>query len=158
MVNIETRPVEAEQMIARSVDGKNIKPRVLVINDTQEILELFREILEEEGFEVILSSFNIQEVDDIREIAPDLVILDFLVGGEAQGWQLLQKLRMTRATETLPIVVCTAAIQLARELEGHLKAKNVGLVLKPFDIDDLVSAVQIAMQPDGVAAVRNGDS
>lgn len=158
MVNIETRPVEAEQMIARSVDGKNIKPRVLVINDTQEILELFREILEEEGFEVILSSFNIQEVDDIREIAPDLVILDFLVGGEAQGWQLLQKLRMTRATETLPIVVCTAAIQLARELEGQLKAKNVGLVLKPFDIDDLVSAVQIAMQPDGVAAVRNGDS
>ena len=158
MVNLETRPGESEQVIARTPEREEIKPRVLLINDTQEILELFREILEEEGFEVVLSSFNIQEVKDVEEIAPDLVILDFLVGGEAQGWQLLQKLRMNRATQTLPILVCTAAIQLARELEGHLKAKNVGLVLKPFDIDDLVSAVHIAMQPDGVAAVRGVDS
>ena len=130
------------------------KPRVLVINDTQEILDLFREILEEEGFEVVLSSFGVQEVDDVRKINPDLVILDFLVGGEAQGWQLLQKLKMSRATDSLPIIVCTAAIQLARELEGHLKAKNVGLVLKPFDIDDLIGVVNSVMKTEYAAEAR----
>jgi DNA-binding response OmpR family regulator len=131
---------------------------VLVINDTQEILELFREILEEEGFDVVLSSFGVQEVADVQKINPDLVILDFLVGGEAQGWQLLQKLRMTRETEELPVIVCTAAIQLARELEGHLKAKKVGLVLKPFDIDDLVSAVNVAMKPGAFTGTGNLDA
>ena len=122
------------------------KPRVLVVNDTQEILDLFREILEEEGFEVLLYSSVIRDMDEIVRADPDLVILDFLIGGESEGWQLLQKIRMHRETQDLPVIVCTAAVQLARELEGQLVAKNVGLVLKPFDIDDLVAAVHEAMR------------
>lgn len=126
------------------------RTRILVINDTQEILELFRDILEEEGFEVVLSSFGVQELDDIRNVDPDLVILDFLFGSEPYGWQLLQKVRMTRDLRHLPVIVCTAAIKMARELQGQLEAKNVGLVLKPFDIDDLLSEVHRALRPGGL--------
>lgn len=122
------------------------KTRVLVVNDTQEILDLFRDILEDEGYDVVLSSFGFKELDDIREINPDLVILDFLFGGEPHGWQLLQKIRMTRDMKDLPIIVCTAALKMAQELEGHLKSKNVGLVLKPFDIDDLLVEVSDALR------------
>jgi DNA-binding response OmpR family regulator len=121
------------------------KPRVMVVNDTQEILELFRDILEEEGFEVALYSYAFRDLGEIEQVAPDLVILDFLIGGEAQGWQLLQKMKMHRATRDVPVIVCTAAIQMVRELEGHLTAKGVGLVLKPFDIDDLVATVHEVM-------------
>jgi len=39
-------------------------------------------------------------------------------------------------------VVCTAAVKLVQELEGHLRAKGVGVILKPFDIDDLTSEVR----------------
>ena len=39
------------------------------------------------------------------------------------------------------MIVCTAAIRLVRELEGHLKEKGVGVVLKPFDIDDLLREI-----------------
>jgi DNA-binding response OmpR family regulator len=126
-------------------NGKVRAPHVLVINDTQEILELFRDILEEEGFQVSLYSHTFRDIDEIAEIRPDLVILDFLIGGEAQGWQLLQKMKMSRKTDRLPIIVCTAAVQMARELEGHLTAKGVALVLKPFDIDDLLEAVRLAV-------------
>lgn len=129
------------------------KKRILVVNDTQEILELFRDILEEEGFEVVLTSFGIKELDDIRQVQPDLLILDLLFGGDAQGWQLLQKVRMTRDMQDLPVIVCTAAIQLVKELEGHLTAKNVGVVLKPFDIDDLVGEVHRAIRAGGVTGV-----
>lgn len=119
------------------------RPRVMVVNDTQEILELFRDILEEEGFEVSLYSFAFHDLKEIEEATPDLVILDFLIGGEAQGWQLLQKMKMHRGTQNIPVIVCTAAVQMVRELEGHLTAKGVGLVLKPFDIDDLVAQVRL---------------
>ena len=44
---------------------------------------------------------------------------------------------MDRETASIPIIVCTAAINLVRELEGHLREKGVGVVLKPFNIDDL---------------------
>ena len=42
--------------------------RVLVVNDTQEILELFREMLEEEGYDVVLPSYAIMDMDEIEHI------------------------------------------------------------------------------------------
>jgi len=119
---------------------------ILVVNDTQEILDLFREILEEEGYRVSVYSYAFRDLDEIKTQRPDLLILDFIIGGEAHGWQLLQKLKLDRATATLPVIVCTAAVQLARELEGHLKEKGVAVVLKPFDIDDLVQEVERAWE------------
>ena len=123
---------------------------ILVINDTQEILDLFREILEDEGYRVSLYSYAFKDVKEIESLQPDLVIIDFIIGGEAHGWQMLQKMKMNRDTATIPIIACTAAVQLAKELEGHLTTKNVRIVLKPFDIDDLLGEVKIALagQPE----------
>jgi DNA-binding response OmpR family regulator len=123
------------------------RSHVLVINDTKEILELFQELLEEEGFRVSLSSFTLNDIDEMVELAPDLVILDFLIGGEQQGWQMLQKMKMSRRTATIPVIVCTAARTLVQEIEGHLLSKNVGIVLKPFDIDELLSEVHLRLKP-----------
>ena len=109
---------------------------LLVVNDTPEILDLFREILEEEGYRVSLSSYAFRDLDDIKCDRPDLIVLDFIIGDENHGWQLLQKLKMDRETASIPIIVCTAATDLVRELEGQLREKGVGIVLKPFDTDD----------------------
>ena len=114
---------------------------ILVVNDTVEILELFREILEEEGYQVSLYSYAFRDLAEIKQERPDLIILDFIIGGEDHGWQLLQKLKMDHATATIPVIICTAAVKLVRELEGHLKEKGVSVVLKPFDIDDLLREV-----------------
>jgi CheY-like chemotaxis protein len=84
--------------------------RILVVNDTQEILELFRMILEGEAYEVILSGFPIQRIQDVEEINPDLIILDFVFGDQKIGWQMLQMLKMHRSTESIPVIVCTAAL------------------------------------------------
>ncbi len=118
------------------------KPMVLVINDTQEILDLFREILEEEGYDVYLSSYSTQQIDTITAMHPDLVILDLIFDREYVGWQTLQKMKMRRETENIPVVVCTAEVKKVQEIEGYLAEKGVGIVLKPFTIDDLVSQVQ----------------
>ncbi len=116
--------------------------RILVVNDTQEILELFRMILEGEGYEVILAGFPIQQIHDVEEIDPDLIILDFVFGDQKLGWQMLQMLKMQRSTETIPVIVCTAALNLVREQEGYLVSQGVHVVYKPFDIDHLVVSVK----------------
>ncbi len=120
--------------------------RIMVINDTQEILELFREILTDEGYEVLLYSYGIQDMTEVECVKPDLIVLDHMIGGEAVGWQMLQKLKMRRSTADIPVVVCTAAVKAVQEMEGYLKAKGVGLVLKPFDIEELLEAVQQALR------------
>lgn len=116
--------------------------RILVVNDTQEILELFRMLLEEEGYEVILSGFPIQQISDVALINPDLIILDFVFGDQKSGWQMLQMLKMHRSTESIPVIVCTAALDMVREQEGYLVSQGVHVVYKPFDIDYLMANVK----------------
>ena len=120
-----------------------MKPRILVVNDTQEILELFRMLLEEEeGYDVVLSGFPIQQVKEIEHIKPDLIILDLVLGDEKTGMQMLQMLKMQRSTAAIPVLVCTAALQIVREQEGYLVSQGVHVVYKPFEIDDLMANVK----------------
>jgi CheY-like chemotaxis protein len=133
---------------------------LLVINDTPAILEVFQQLFEDEGYRVTLDTFSsfdsAEKLEQVKALCPDAVVLDFIVGGEPLGWQLLQLLRMDPATARLPIVVCTAAVKRVEELGAHLLSKNVQVVLKPFDIDDLLAAIVRALdmggRPDGTLA------
>ncbi|MGH2559131.1 MAG: response regulator [Thermomicrobiales bacterium] len=122
---------------------------ILVVNDSQEILELFRDLLEEEGYRVSLYSYALHDLNEVKEIGPDLMILDFLIGGEEWGWQFLQKVRLDRETASIPIIVCTAAVHLVRELQGHLTEKQISVILKPFDIDDVLHQVANVLGANG---------
>ena len=120
--------------------------RVLVINDTQEILDLFNEILKEGGYEAVLAGFPMREISDVEAISPDLIILDLIFGGEKTGWQMLQMLKMKRSTASIPVIVCTAALQAVREQEGYLMSQGVHVVYKPFDLDHLMEIIKQAME------------
>jgi DNA-binding response OmpR family regulator len=121
--------------------------RILVVNDTQEILELFRMFLEEEeGYEVILAGTPMQQVTDVEHINPDLIVLDLVFGDEKTGLQMLQMLRMQRSTASIPVIVCTAALDLVREQEGYLVSQGVRVLYKPFDLDHLSTHVKQLLQ------------
>ena len=64
--------------------------RILVVNDSQEILALFYELFTQEGYEVILSGLPIRDIREIEESHPDLIILDLMFGIEKSGYQMLQ--------------------------------------------------------------------
>ena len=120
--------------------------RILVVNDTQEILELFRILLETEGYEVILAGFPIQQIADVEQINPDLIILDFIFGDQTSGWQMLQMLKMQRSTASIPVIVCTAALNMVREQEGYLVSQGVHVIFKPFDIDHLLANIKHSLE------------
>jgi len=128
--------------------------RILVVNDTKEILELFRDFLEKElGHQVTMMSFAPDELDRIADEKPDLIIIDFIIGDrEMEGWQLLQKLRMHRPTAKIPIIACTAAVRQVRESEAYLLEQGIEVVLKPFSLDQLEGAVLRALGLEGRTA------
>ena len=119
--------------------------RILVINDTQELLEMFRLLLEEEGYEVMLSGMPILQVSEIEQLHPDLIILDFIFGDQKTGWQILQMLKMQRSTASIPVIACTAAFHDVREQEGYLVSQGVHVVYKPFDLDYLLTTISQAL-------------
>lgn len=119
--------------------------RIVVVEDTSEILMLFDEILTEEGFEVVPLASPLLALEKIISVRPDLVILDYIFDREAYGWQLLQALKLHRETTHIPVIVCTGALRLAQEIDGYLATREVTLLAKPFSIDELLAAVQQAL-------------
>lgn len=117
--------------------------RILVINDDESILELYRLILEgEAGYTVTISLIAFEDVTDIAEMQPDLIILDAKLGAHREGLLLLQKLKMYRPTEAIPVLLCTAADDLIRQNEATLRERGIPILSKPFDIDDLLQYVK----------------
>lgn len=126
---------------------------ILVVNDTEEILDLFRDIVEGLGHRMTAWSFSPDDLAKVTEIAPDLIVLDLMLGPtELQGWALLQKLRMSRPTENIPVIVCTAATNWVREQEGWLAANAIKVVLKPFKVPHLEHAIRQALDLTDVTA------
>jgi CheY-like chemotaxis protein len=68
-----------------------------------------------------------------------------MFGDQKIGWQMVQLLRMNRATASMPLIVCTAAIREVRETEGYLVSQGVHVLYKPFQLDDLLSMVTQAL-------------
>jgi CheY-like chemotaxis protein len=133
--------------------SQNESQHILVVNDTEEILDLFRDIIEGLGHRMTAWSFSPDDLAKLTQIEPDLVILDLMLGPtELQGWALLQKMRMSPPTEELPVIVCTAATNWVREQEGWLAANAVKVVLKPFKVQHLEHAIQQALDLPTVTA------
>jgi DNA-binding response OmpR family regulator len=122
---------------------KTIPPLIMVINDSQEILMLFEDILAvESGYRVSLHAYNNRDLQDVLEVKPDLIISDHVISQEKQGWQFIQKVRMCRQTSHIPIIICTTNVKLVQNIESQLVTKAISVVFKPFDIDELLRAVR----------------
>jgi DNA-binding response OmpR family regulator len=130
-----------------SVSASADRPHVLVMNDEQELLDLFQDLLEEEGFRVSTSIYLL-DLDKVRELAPDVMVLDIMFEGASKGWPFITMARVDRELCLIPIVLCTAAVKTVQAMLERLAAQRVRVVYKPFDLDELLAAI---------AAARRGD-
>jgi CheY-like chemotaxis protein len=122
---------------------------ILALNDSPEVLELFAELLAEEGYRVTTQPYASRDFPAIVDMAPDLIILDYIWATDDAGWSLLQMLKMKPSTQAIPVVLCTGAVAQVESLKSHLHEMGVQVVLKPFNIDDLLQAVTTALGDAG---------
>ena len=123
------------------------QPHVLIINDTQEILSLMQELLEDEGYRVT-SWLALLDIEKIKALAPDVVVQDLpFEGMQETGWKFLQLMRLDPELARIPLILCTAAVRTVNEPEmaEQLDRLGVRVVLKPFLIEDLLSAITGAL-------------
>jgi CheY-like chemotaxis protein len=109
---------------------------ILVIDDDPSILETLTEILKFEGYPVETASNGLEGLLVLEHAEPSLILLDMRMP-ILDGWGFAQELR-ERGIK-LPILVMTAAqdaFRWAQEIEAE------GFLAKPFDLFDLLEAVQ----------------
>lgn len=107
--------------------------RVLVVDDDKETLELLREILVKEGYQVSIAESAEAALREVSREEPDVVITDIQMPG-MDGVALLAELR-TRVPKTL-VILATAFGSLKTAVDG-IKAGAFDYVAKPFIIDDI---------------------
>lgn len=110
-------------------------PHVLAVNDSPEILALLRELFEEEAFRITTRINSETNPEEIAQIAPNLIILDYSSETETT---LLHHLTMGPRSERIPIILCTGAKREIETIRPELDAMGVAVVYKPFDIDHIV--------------------
>ena len=123
-----------------------MQARVLLIEDDRLIQALLRDLLEEEGYRVLVADATLDPVD-VAQLRPDLVLLDLWFGGGAWGLDWLRELRVTPGTRCIPVIVCTADARLAQQEAEQLRALTTGVILKPFDIDNVATRVAAGLSP-----------
>ena len=124
---------------------------VLVINDSPEFLALMHDFLTEEGFAVELHASGKGVLELVGAMRPALIILD-LVMGEVDGWVVLAQLRTDDVARAIPVILCTAAAERARDHEEALAAAGARVVEKPFDLDHMLGLIVEVIGAPGAGA------
>jgi len=115
-------------------------PRILVVEDEKNILELVRFNLEREGYQVLTALDGINGLEIARTQAPDLILLDVMLP-EMNGLEVCQELRRDNATKSIPIIMLSArAEELDRMLGLEMGADEY--VTKPFSLRELSAIIK----------------
>jgi CheY-like chemotaxis protein len=119
------------------------RPRISVVNDNPEFLELMSAILDEDaGYNVSLFNGREVEVAELAASEPDLIIIDLLLGG-ASGWEMVTLARADERLAKVPIIVCSADVLALREREAELERNGgIHVLPKPFAIDEITELVE----------------
>jgi CheY-like chemotaxis protein len=111
-------------------------PRILIVDDEEDFLELARALLEQVGFQVECARAAGEAVARAVLNPPDLILLDILLPG-CDGIDILETLRSEPETAEVPVLACTA-LGKRHSAPLLLEAGFDGLVSKPIDWPDLV--------------------
>jgi excisionase family DNA binding protein len=121
-------------------DKGSSKKRVMIVDDDPDALALMENILTNEGFELIKVS-NATEVGlKAAQLAPDLILLDFLMP-EINGFEVCKALRENEMTRSIPIMAVTCLTK-ERDIERIFTCGADEYLAKPFKVDQLVEKVR----------------
>ena len=116
------------------------KPKILVIDDEPDAVELIAFNLQGAGFQVVTAADGAEALRKARSTAPDLILLDLMLP-EIDGLEVCKLLRRDPATAGIPIVMLTAkASEVDRILGLELGAEDY--ITKPFSPRELVLRVR----------------
>lgn len=125
-----------------------IKKRIMVINDDLAYLELMKEFLHDNDFEVAVYEEPDVTLDRIRAYLPDLLIIDLIFGREPNGWLMLKHMGADPLMKNVPVLVCSAATEQMRERAAEFIDSHVDFLEKPFDLDVMLDRIMTLLREE----------
>ncbi len=121
---------------------------ILCIEDEPEMIDLISLILERRGFNVQGAAGGTEGIKKVRELHPDLVLLDLMMP-DLDGWEVYQQMKADEATRDIPVIVVTAKAQSIDKVLGLHIAKVDDYIAKPFSPQELLASVEKIFRQQG---------
>ena len=115
--------------------------RILCIEDEPEMIDLIKLILGRRGYEVLGATGGLEGARLVRELLPDLVLLDLMMP-DMDGWEVYQQMKADQTTRNIPVIVVTAKAQNIDKVLGLHIAKVDDYIAKPFGPQELMDSVE----------------
>lgn len=116
---------------------QNKSKKVLVVDDDPDILEFLQELLELEGYAVVVTD-NAEYLENLHDgNLPNLILLDVLISG-ADGREIVKDLKHREETMHIPVVMFSAHPSAERTVRA---AGADDFVAKPFEMDELLEKI-----------------
>jgi len=124
------------------MNGEKLK--VLVVEDEPLISEMIAKSLKLEGYSVDSAKTGEEGLQKVREVSPDLVLLDVLLP-KIDGWEVLTRMRDDSRTRAIPIIMLTALSDEKSKVQG-LRGGADDYVTKPFSSLELMARVEAVLK------------
>ncbi|HET9494846.1 MAG TPA: response regulator [Chloroflexia bacterium] len=119
-------------------------PKVLVVDDDPDLAAICSLILESEGYETAVATNGVEAYDKLSDTPVDAILLDVMMP-VMDGLTVCRMVKSDPKTEKLPVIVMSASEKLREQARvAHADA----VIPKPFNIDDLVLAVNSLVLSD----------
>ena len=117
--------------------------KILVIDDSNVIRNMVRDMLPKGNFEVLEAKDGVQGLDLIRQERPNLIMLDFLLP-RLSGWEVYQQIQIQKDLQAIPLVLMSGRKEEVTE-KLQEPFEYFEFVQKPFDQKELIDAIKAAM-------------
>ena len=121
-----------------------MKPRVLIVDDEPDVLELVDFKLSGEGFEVVRAANGLEALSKARCESPQVIVLDMMLP-DLDGLMVCEILRTQPSTRDVPVVVFSALDRPATSSRGA-KIRVAHWLKKGTDFDSLSDCVRAALE------------
>lgn len=118
----------------------HIPPRILVVDDNANNVEILRMRLEAHGYEVVTATDGEEGLAAVQDLLPDLILLDIMMP-KLDGIEVCRRLRADPALPFVPIILVTAKAD-SKDVVAGLEAGGDEYLTKPVDQAALVGRVK----------------
>jgi DNA-binding response OmpR family regulator len=117
------------------------KVRILVCEDEPDMVEILREFLVSQGYEVAVSTSGPECLRQCIDCDPELVLLDIMLPGK-DGWEVLQEIR--QQTDR-PVILLTALGRVDDKVKGLSQGAD-DYIQKPFSLEELKARIEAVLR------------
>jgi len=145
-----TKPVKRMELVTslKEITGKFRfeSPKVLIVDDDQNTVELLSSMIEPEGFDVFKAYSGREGLQKLfSDQQPDILILDLMMP-EISGFDVISSLRADVRSKNIPLIVCTSGELTEKNLEelnSELKGHLISIMKKgTFGRKDLINKIK----------------